>query len=72
MMKEEERYREAKAEVEELNRFYWHLIVFVGVNLTLFGINVIASPEHGGFTGAPSSGVSEWPGLDSRCLVNGV
>jgi hypothetical protein len=44
MMSEEQRYKEAKAEVEELKGFYWHLLAFVGVNITLFAINLVTSP----------------------------
>lgn len=41
---EEERYRRAKARVDEIKGFYLHLISFVCVNSFLFILNLIASP----------------------------
>jgi hypothetical protein len=42
----QDRYEQAKKRVEEIKRFYVHLVVYVLVNLGLFAINMIASPGH--------------------------
>ncbi|HJH27774.1 MAG TPA: histidine kinase [Methanophagales archaeon] len=44
-MDEEERYKRAKARVEELREFYEHLIVYVIVNIMLVAINLVTSPD---------------------------
>jgi len=44
-MDEEERYKRAKARVEELREFYEHLIVYVIVNIMLAVINLVTSPD---------------------------
>lgn len=44
-MDEEERYKRAKARVEELREFYEHLIVYVIVNIMLVVINLVTSPD---------------------------
>jgi hypothetical protein len=40
------RYQRAKARVEELRGFWIHLGVYVIVNLLLFLINIITSPDN--------------------------
>ncbi len=45
MNTEENQYQKAKERVEAIKGFYIHLIVYVAVNLMLFSINVIFSPE---------------------------
>ena len=45
MNTEETRYQEAKERVEVIKGFYIHLTVYVVVNLFLFSINMIASPD---------------------------
>ena len=44
-MDEEERYKRAKARVEELKEFYEHLTIYIGVNITLVIINLVTSPN---------------------------
>jgi len=44
-MKEDEKYREAKERVEELKSFYIHLFVYIIVNIGLFLLNVLTSPD---------------------------
>jgi hypothetical protein len=43
-MRDDERYRRAKARVEQLRDFYIHAAVYVVVNLFLIAINLIVSP----------------------------
>ena len=45
MSEQEARYQNAKRRVETLKGFYVHLTVYVLVNLLLFTINVLTSPE---------------------------
>ena len=45
MNTEETRYQEAKERVEAIKGFYIHLTVYVVVNLMLFSINMIVSPD---------------------------
>ena len=45
MNEQEIKYLKAKARVEALRGFYIHLTVYVIVNLGLFFINMITSPE---------------------------
>lgn len=45
IMDEEERYKRAKARVEELKEFYEHLTIYIGVNITLVIINLVTSPN---------------------------
>ena len=45
MNTEETRYQEAKERVEAIRGFYIHLAVYVVVNLLLFSINMIVSPD---------------------------
>jgi hypothetical protein len=42
---EDERYRAAKAKVENIRVFYIHLMLFAGINILLFIINMIQSPH---------------------------
>ena len=42
---EEEKYKRAKARVEELKGFYSHLIAYVTVNIMLVSINLVTSPN---------------------------
>jgi len=44
-MDEEERYKRAKARVEELKGFYEHLTIYIGVNITLVIINLVTGPN---------------------------
>jgi hypothetical protein len=44
-MEDEEAYKRAKARVEELKGFYTHLVVYLGVNITLVIINLVTSPR---------------------------
>jgi hypothetical protein len=44
-MDDQERYERARKRVEEIKGFYVHLVVYVLVNLGLFLINIISSPE---------------------------
>jgi hypothetical protein len=44
-MEDQEKYERARKRVEEIKGFYVHLVVFVLVNLGLFLINIIRSPE---------------------------
>ena len=39
------KYQQAKGRVSALRRFYVHLAVYIGVNLILFLINIIVSPN---------------------------
>ncbi|MBL7886194.1 MAG: 2TM domain-containing protein [Flavobacterium sp.] len=43
---EEERYYQAKKQVEEIKGFYGHLISFVIVNIGLLVLNLLTSPKH--------------------------
>jgi len=45
MNNEEIKYQRAKKRVEALKGFYVHLGVYVSVNILLFLINIIASPD---------------------------
>ena len=45
MNTEETRYQKAKERVEAIKGLYIHLTVYVVVNLMLFSINMIASPD---------------------------
>lgn len=45
MNEQETRYRNAKKRVEALREFYVHLTVYVLVNLMLFTINMLTSPD---------------------------
>ena len=45
MNTEEIKYQKAEERVEVLKGFYIHLIVYVVINLMLFSINMIVSPE---------------------------
>jgi hypothetical protein len=46
MNEQEAKYQNAKKRVEALRGFYVHLSVYVVVNLLLFFINMIASPDR--------------------------
>jgi hypothetical protein len=46
MSEQETRYQNAKKRVEALKGFYTHLTVYVLVNLLLFAINVVTSPDN--------------------------
>jgi hypothetical protein len=45
MNTEETKYQKAKERVEAIKGFYIHLTVYVVVNLILFSINMIVSPD---------------------------
>ena len=45
MNTEEAKYQEARRRVREIRGFYIHLTVYVIVNLLLFSINMIVSPD---------------------------
>jgi hypothetical protein len=45
MNTEETKYQKAKERVEAIKGLYIHLIVYVVVNLILFSINMIVSPD---------------------------
>jgi hypothetical protein len=45
MNEQEIKYQKAKERVEALKGFYIHLTVYVVVNLILFSINMIVSPD---------------------------
>ena len=45
MNTEETKYQKAKERVEVIKGFYIHLTVYVVVNLILFSINMIVSPD---------------------------
>jgi len=45
MSEETTKYREAKQKVARLRGFYTHLVVYVAVNILLFLINTIVSPD---------------------------
>ena len=45
MNTEETKYQKAKERVEVIKGFYIHLTVYVVVNLMLFSINMIVSPD---------------------------
>jgi hypothetical protein len=45
MSEQETRYQNAKKRVEALKGFYVHLTVYVLVNLLLFTINMLTSPD---------------------------
>ncbi|ABN58402.1 MULTISPECIES: 2TM domain-containing protein [Methanoculleus] len=44
-MDEQERYARARRRVEEIRGFYEHLVLYTAVNLVLFGINMLFSPD---------------------------
>ena len=46
MNTQETKYQKAKERVEEIKGFYVHLIVYILVNLLLFTINMITSPDN--------------------------
>ena len=46
MNEQEINYQKAKKRVEAIKGFYIHLIVYVVVNLILFSINMITSPDN--------------------------
>ncbi|MBC8504532.1 MAG: 2TM domain-containing protein [Chloroflexi bacterium] len=46
MNTEETKYQKARERVEALKGFYIHLTVYVVVNLILFSINMIVSPDR--------------------------
>ena len=43
---EEERYFKARKRVEEIKGFYGNLISFIVVNIGLFVVNMVTSPNH--------------------------
>ncbi len=43
---DEEKYKRAKARVEELRKFYAHLISYIVVNIVLVAINLVTSPNQ--------------------------
>jgi len=45
-MNEEEKYRRAKARVEELKGFYIHLFMYILINCGLLAINLFLSRNH--------------------------
>jgi uncharacterized membrane protein len=45
-MDEQARYQEAKKRVEEIKVFYFHLVSYLLVNLTLVVINLLTSPGY--------------------------
>lgn len=45
-MDEQERYQEAKKQVEEIKGFYFHLVSYIVVNAALVVINLLTSPEY--------------------------
>ena len=45
-MNEDKRYERAKKRVEEIKGFYTHLVVYVIVNIGIFFLNVITSPNE--------------------------
>jgi len=45
MNTEETKYQKAKERVEGIKGFYSHLTVYIVVNLILYAINMIASPD---------------------------
>ncbi len=44
-MDEQERYARARRRIEEIRGFYEHLVIYIAVNLILFGINMLFSPD---------------------------
>jgi hypothetical protein len=46
MSTQETRYQSAKKRVEALKGFYVHLTVYIVVNLFLFTLNILASPDR--------------------------
>lgn len=44
-MEEDESYRKAKVRVHRLKGFYHHLAVYVIVNVLLFVINIVSTPD---------------------------
>lgn len=42
----EERYNKAKKRIEEIKGFYGNLTAYIVVNIMLFVINMVTSPEH--------------------------
>ena len=44
VLTDEEKYKKAKARVEEIKGFYSHLFSYLGVNIMLIVINLVTSP----------------------------
>lgn len=44
-MEEDKRYKEAKKKVEDIKGFYIHLFIYIVVNIGLFVINIISTPD---------------------------
>jgi hypothetical protein len=44
-MAEQERYEDAKKRVEDIKGFYIHLLIYLAVNLLLFAINILSTPD---------------------------
>jgi hypothetical protein len=44
-MEEQDRYARARRRVEEIRGLYEHLVLYIAVNLLLFGINMLFSPD---------------------------
>ena len=44
-MDEQDRYARARRRVGEIREFYEHLMLYITVNLILFGINMLFSPD---------------------------
>lgn len=42
---EDEKYRPTKARVEDIKGFYIHVMVFAIINVLLFIINIISTPQ---------------------------
>ena len=42
---EQERYARARRRVKEIREFYEHIGLYIAVNLILFGINMLFSPD---------------------------
>lgn len=44
-MDEQEWYARSRRRIEEIRGFYEHLVIYIAVNLILFGINMLFSPD---------------------------
>lgn len=44
-MDEQDRYARARRRVKKTRDFYEHLVLYIAVNLILFGINMLFSPD---------------------------
>ncbi|MDN7011739.1 2TM domain-containing protein [Methanoculleus sp. FWC-SCC3] len=44
-MDEQDRYARARRRVKKIRDFYEHLVLYIAVNLILFGINMLFSPD---------------------------